>query len=154
MALWPFGNRKAPEQPTFEFTDTDAGRSAFFKLQCKYGDTEIEKGKGLVAIVLDASHEFPGIPQAVKIESDGSQLALIKVVSEDGGFVVPAKTPSGMGDRLIPGDFVAWVPHTYMDALGARSPDKRMGWVGLIRAKIRWSGVGASGKFDLMCRYD
>jgi hypothetical protein len=29
-----------PEQPTFVFTDTDAGRKSFFNLQCKYGDVQ------------------------------------------------------------------------------------------------------------------
>jgi hypothetical protein len=67
MALWPFGKKaKAPEQPTFVFTDTDAGRKSFFKLQCKYGDVKIEKGKGIVALVLDASREFPEIPECGK----------------------------------------------------------------------------------------
>jgi len=151
MALWPFAKKKVAEPPTFVFSDTEAGRKSFFKLQCKYGDTEIEKGKPLLAIVLDASREFPGIPDPVKIEPDGSQLAVIRVVSEDGGFVVPAKTPSAKGDRLIPGDVVAWVPHTLVET---PFPDKRIGWVGLIRAKVRWMGVGTSGPFDLICRYD
>jgi hypothetical protein len=105
----------------------------------------------MVALVLDASREFPEIPDAVKIEPDGSQLALLKVVSEDGGFIVAAKTPSGRGDRLKPGDFVMWVPHTWIDT---PSPDKRFGWVGLIRAKINWMEVGTTGPFQLICRYD
>jgi len=151
MALWPLRQEEGTRAPTFVFTDTEAGRKSFFKLQCKYGDTEIEKGKALVAIVLDASREFPEIPHPVKIEPDGSQLALIKVVSEDGGFVVPAKTPSAKGDRLIPGDFVAWVPHTQLET---PFPDKRVGWVGLIRAKLRWLEWGTSGQPDLICRYD
>jgi hypothetical protein len=151
MALWPFGGKKAPEPPTFVFTDDEAGKQAFFRLQCKYGDTKIEMGKGIVAIVLDASREFPKIPHAVKIEPDGTQLALIRVISEDGGFIVPATTPSSKGDRLVPGDFVAWVPHTYTDA---PLPDKRACWVGFIRAKIRWKEWGTTGQPELICRYD
>jgi hypothetical protein len=155
MALWPFGKNKAPERPTFVFTDTDAGRKAFFKLQCKYGDTGIEKGKGMIAMVLDPRDEFPEIPHPVKIEPDGRQLALIKVISHDGGFTVTATTPSDKGDRLVPGDVVVWVPFAYhnMDQLGTL-PDKRIGWVGLIRAKVRWMAMGTSGPFDLSCRYD
>src|SRR6185437_3763642 len=152
MALWPFG-KKASSPPTFMFSDDQLGRDAFFKLQCKYGDTRIERGKGMVALVLDASREFPGIPTPVKIEPDGSQLAVLKVVSEDGGFVVVAKTPSSSGDRLVPGDFVAWVPQEQLvaDQLGS---DKRLGWVGLIRAKIDWKNVGSSGSFGISSRFD
>jgi hypothetical protein len=62
-----------------------------------YGDTKIEKGKGLVAMVLDPRGEFHEIVHPVKIEPDGRQMALIKVVSEDGGFVVTSNTPSDKG---------------------------------------------------------
>ena len=155
MAFWPFGTKaKAPERPTFVFTDTDAGRKAFFDLQCKYGDVQIEKGKGMVALVLDA-REISRIPDAVKIEPDGSQLALIKVISEDGGFIVVAKTLGSGGDRLKPGDFVLWVPDALMEIPDTLEvPDKRLGWVGLIRAKINWMEVGTTGPFQLICRYD
>jgi hypothetical protein len=155
MAFWPFGKEKSAKPPTFVFTDTEAGREAFFRLQCKYGDTQIKPGKGMVALVLDASREFPDIPQPVKIEPDGSQLALLKVVSEDGGFIVTAKTPSDKGDRLVPGDIVAWVPYTHhnVDSLGTLA-DKRIGWVGFIRAKVRWLEMGTSGPVDVICRYD
>jgi hypothetical protein len=154
MAFWPFGKKaKAPEH-TFEFTDTDAGRKAFFDLQCKYGDVQIEKGKGTIAMVLDASQLFPKIPDAVTVKPDGSQFAVIKVISEDGGFIVPAQTPSGSkGDQLKPGDFVAWVPIGLME-IPMDVPDKRLGWVGLIRAKINWMEVGTTGPFELICRYD
>jgi hypothetical protein len=154
MALWPFGKKKTSEPPTFVFTDDEAGRKAFFKFQCKYGDTKIEPGKGMTAIVLDPRGEFPDIPHPVKIEPDGSQLALIKVVSEDGGFIVTAKTPSDKGDRLVPGDFVAWVPYTYHNDPLDPSVDKRIGWIGFIRAKLRWLEMGTTGQFDLICRYD
>ena len=153
MAFWPFGTKaKAPERPTFVFTDTDAGRKAFFDLQCKYGAVQIEKGKGMVALVLDA-REISRIPDAVKIEPDGSQLALIKVISEDGGFIVVAKTLGSGGDRLKPGDFVLWVPETLLE-ITSMETDKRLGWVGLIRAKINWMEVGTTGPFQLICRYD
>ena len=141
-----------PEQPTFVFTDMDAGRKSFFNLQCKYGDVQIEKGKGIIALVLDASQEFR-LPEPVKIEHDGRQLAFIKVISEDGGFIVLAKTPSGSGDRLKPGDFVLWVPETLME-ITSMETDKRLGWIGSIRAKINWMGVGTTGPFQLICRYD
>jgi ParB family chromosome partitioning protein len=34
------------DHATFQFTDNEVGRESFFRLQCKYGDTRIEKGKG------------------------------------------------------------------------------------------------------------
>ena len=151
MVRWPFGSKEKSQPPTFRFTDSEAGRESFFRLQCKYGDTKIEKGKGIIAIVLDASKEFPKIPDAVKIEPDGSQLALLKVISEDGGFITTAKTPSSKGDRLVPGDVVAWVPVGYNDA---PLPDKRMCWVGLIRAKMNWIEWPTTGQPTLICRYD
>jgi hypothetical protein len=45
MAIWPFGKKQAREQSAFEFKRTEAGRGAFFQLQCKYGDADIEVGK-------------------------------------------------------------------------------------------------------------
>jgi hypothetical protein len=127
----------------FRFTDDEKGRDAFFQLQCKYGDVKIEKGKGMIAMVVDPRDEFPEIPHPVKIEPDGRQMALLKVISEDGGFRVMATTPSSQGDRLVPGDVVAWVPFAYqdMDQLSDRD-DKRIGWAGLIRGKVRWMEMG------------
>ena len=157
MAFWPFGTKaKAPERPTFVFTDTDAGRKAFFDLQCKYGDVEIEKGKGIIALVLDLSQELPEFTEAVAIKPDGTQLALIKVISEDGGFIVVAKTLGSGGDRLKPGDFVVWVPVALNEIPDTFEvpPGWRLGWVGLIRAKINWMEVGTTGPFQLVCRYD
>jgi hypothetical protein len=163
MAIWPFGKQEKhregtaprPIDATFRFEQTDRGREAFFRLQCEFGDTNITVGKGMVAIVLDASREFPGIPYPVKIEPDGKQLALIKVISEDGGFIVPTTTPSAKGDRLVPGDVVMWVPSRYEDTAAQSSPDKRFGWVGLIRAKVDWGEwSGPKSSFNINCRYD
>jgi hypothetical protein len=152
MVLWPFSKKSDP--PTFVFEDTDAGRESFFRLQCKYGDTKIEIGKGMTAIVLNPRDDFPEIKVPIKVEPDGKQLALIKVVSEDGGFIVTASTPSGNGDRLAPGDVVEWVPFAYHNVESLGAADKRMGWVGLIRAKINWRTVGTLGPFEVICRYD
>ena len=104
--IWPFTKKKSP--PLFVFRDG----SAMFPMQCKYGDTTIEPKKGLVALVSDAWKEFD-LPTAVKIDADGSQTAVLRVASDDGGFVVIAKTPPGRGDPLQPGDLVMWVPMTY-----------------------------------------
>ena len=113
--MWPLGwSKLRSSKPTFGFTDNNVARDAFFKRQCKYGDTKIEPGKGVVAMVLDASREFPGIPVAVMVEADGSQQAVLKVISEDGGFIVVAGTPPGKGEPLKLGDIVEWVPREFI----------------------------------------
>lgn len=132
----------------FQFTDDEIGRDAFFRLQCKYGDSDIEINKGIVARVLDASKEF-GVPLPVKVQADGSQVAVLRVISEDDGFIVSAKTPPGSGLPLHPGDFVMWVPIVHSQLVAAQSVDPRFGWVGLIRAKIKTEGP----PFEIACRY-
>src|SRR3974377_1283581 len=151
--MGPLGwSKPQSANPTFEFTDNKVGRDAFFKHQCKYGDTRIEPGKGVVAMVLDASREFPGIPVAVMVEADGSQQAVLKVISDDGGFIVVAKTPPGKGEPLKLGDFVEWMPREfiYSEVMG---PDRRIGWVGLIRAKLDWRNLPVRGAARLLCCY-
>jgi hypothetical protein len=105
-------------------------------LTCKYGHAEIELNKGILAIVLDAKKEF-GTPEPVKLEPDGTQTAVLRVVSEDGGFVVTSKT-LGRGPRLSPDDAVIWVPDAFSDEVARLSSDRRFGWVGLIRAKVNF----------------
>lgn len=136
-----------PPHPVFVFTNDEAGRSAFFRLQCKYGDNDIEPKKAIVAMVLDAQREFDA-PAAVKVEADGKQTAVLRVTSDDGGFLVMAKT-AGSGELLAPGDFVFWVPMSHSADVAAVSSDARFGWVGLIRAKIKTEGP----PFELICRY-
>jgi hypothetical protein len=140
-------NAAAP-RGMFCFNDPEA----FFRLQCKYGHVDIQVGTGQIAIVLDAAKMF-GVPVPVKIKPDGSQEALLKVVSEDGGFVVMAKT-LGKGDRLVPGDIVMWVPVSYSNIVASVGEDKRFGWVGLIRAKVDWQWSDPQKNFsDFICRY-
>lgn len=135
-------------RPVFMFTDVNS----FFRMQCKYGDTKIELNKGVVAIVLDAGEIAPGVPP-IKVEPDGSQTAAIRVASEDGGFIVLAKAPAGHGDVLKPGDAVMWVPSAYSEQVAAASPDKRSGWVGLIRAKIKTEVGDVGSNWEIICRY-
>jgi hypothetical protein len=128
--------------------------ASFFELQCKYGDTKIEKGKGVVAIILDAREEF-GTPVAVKVEQDGRQVAVLRVASEDGGFVVTSQTPSGTGDRLHPGDIVVWVPSDHSEEVGEVFQDERSGWIGFIRAKVKPElEATATGQLSFFCRYN
>jgi hypothetical protein len=143
MPFWPFGKKKRPTG-SMEFKDPEA----FFRFQCKYGRVDIQAGIGLVAIVLDMGQHVH-----VQMQPDGSQLVWLKVVSRNGGFVVPAATPPGSeGERLCPGDIVLWVPSYNSDV--PTGDDRRSGWVGVIRAKVEWK-FGAAGKhLDLICRYD
>ena|ERR1700730_2948892 len=103
--------------------------------------------------VLDAQREF-GTSTAISIGQDGSQLAALRVASEDGGFLVFATTPSAEGEKLQPGDVVLWVPYEYNKEAGDQMSDKRSGWVGLIRAKIKPEINSANPSFVVACRYD
>jgi hypothetical protein len=78
-------------------------------------------------------------------------VALLKVASKDGGFVTLSETPSSKGDRLSAGDVVMWVPYRYDETW----TDKRLGWAGLIRAKIDWEWVDPKkNSFNYICHYD
>jgi hypothetical protein len=94
--MWPFSKQSAPPQPKLR-------GQGFFDLQCKYGHTELAAGQGVVAIVMDAKLTF-GTPVSVKVNERGIQTAVIKVASEDGGFIVVATTPSNLGEPLAPGE--------------------------------------------------
>ena len=152
--IWPFSNKRPAHgttsggKPTMVFTP-----HGFFEMQCKYGDTQLEPKKALVAIVLDAKREFStGV--SVKEELDGTQIAAIKVVSDGGGFTIPAKTPTSKGDRLKPDDIVLWVPVHYDEDLASRSGNRMLGWIGLIVAKVKPEWDFDAQQFQFVCRYD
>lgn len=93
----------------------------------------------------------------MKIEADGRQLAMLKVASDDGGFIVVAQTPSEKGDRLKPDDVVIWVPVNYAkDAVEKAQGhlDPRFGWVGFIVAKVKPEIDMANPSFEVLCRFD
>ena len=115
---------------------------AFFQSQCDFGHTALEKNTAVVALVLDARQEL-GI----------SQLASVRVASKDGGFLVFATTPLAEGEKLHPGDVVLWVPYEYSKEAGGQMSDKRSGWVGLIRAKLKPEINPANPSFVVACRY-
>jgi len=102
--------------------------------------------------VLDSSEEF-GTAVSVKIEDDGRQTAILRVASEDGGFIVCAKTPSARGDRLKPDDIVIWVPINYEKKIVPPEPDPRFGWVGFIVAKVKPETDMANQNFNIICDY-
>jgi len=103
---------------------------------CKYLECPLTEGAFLPALVLDARETY-GTDCAVKIQDDGCQLAVLRVASDDGGFVVPATTASSEGPRLRPGQLVAWKAMKYMPEVGAKTDEERLGWVGLIIATLR-----------------
>lgn len=107
-----------------------------FDYACKYIDCTPKEGATLLAIVLDSKEEYE-TKQSVKTQDDGSQLAMIKVASDDGGFNVPANTAGTEGVILKPGDLVAWQAMQYMPELGNIAEDSRFGWVGLILGTLK-----------------
>jgi len=149
--MWPFS--KKPQNNEYKLVFKDS--AAFFKLQCKYGQTKIVKNQGIIAIILDASKEF-GAEVAVKIEPDGSQLVMLKVASDDGGFIVPSRTPLPIGENLKPGDLVIWVPVEYMEMSRAvdETIDSRFGWTGFVVAKVKPEFDPQNTSFEIVCRYD
>lgn len=107
----------------------------FVDYHCSYMNTRLERGAPLAAVVLDARESF-GTSVAVKIEDNGVQTAMLRVASADGGFTVMAQTASSDGDKLEPGDSVAWIPMEHMGQIAEAVGDERFGWVGIIVAKI------------------
>ncbi len=134
--IWPFREKRQPPigKSGLVFAEGPKGAASLFDLTCKYGDVTIEVNKGLLALVVDARKEY-GTPDAVKLEPDGCQTTVLRIASEDGGFVVMSKM-SGRGPMLKPDDAVLWVPFTYSEDIAKVSPDKRFGWIGLVRAKV------------------
>ena len=125
---------------------------ALFEYQCKYGQTSIKPNQGVIAIVVDAKKEF-GVQNSVKIETDGSQMVMLRVVSPDGGFLVHSRTPSAKGDRLEPGELVIWVPLKFIDEVGKKMGDPRFGWIGLIQAKIAPELDLENSRINTICEY-
>jgi hypothetical protein len=148
--MWPFTKKK---HRSSEFALRFKSGAAFFEMQCKYGMTELKQNQGIVALVLDAKKEY-GVSVPVKIEKDGRQLAIIKVAAEDGGFVVPAYTPTEKGEPLTPGDVVIWVPMSFVEKVSEAFGDPRAGWVGFIVAKVAPEMDMTNGPVKLLCRYD
>lgn len=148
--VWPFSkkqkNKDLPSKLIFK------SGQAFFEYQCEFGHTDIQPKQGIVALVLDASKEF-GTEDSVKIEDDGRQMVMLKVASEDGGFIVAAQTPNSKGDRLKPDDVVIWVPMNYAQEVVPDGADTRFGWVGFIVAKVRPEIDMANPNFDILCDY-
>jgi len=148
--MWPFSKKQKtgfPEKLVFKSGE------AFLEYQCDYGHTEIVPKQGIVAVVLDSQKEF-GTASPVKVEPDGSQKVILKVASDDGGFIVSSQTPTGKGDRLKPDDVVIWVPLEYTNIVDMADLDPRFGWMGLVVAKVKPEIDMNKPDFDIISRYD
>jgi hypothetical protein len=146
--MWPFTRKPKPGLSALVFKTGEA----FVDYHCKYMKTRLEPGSPLAALVLDATEMF-GVPVPVKIDDNGFQTATLRVASDDGGFVVLAQTASGGGDRLKPGDVVAWIPGQHLPKLAQATGDERFGWVGLIVAKVAPEIDMSKGEMTVLCRY-
>ncbi len=119
---------------------------------CKFMDCTLGEKKSVPALVIDARGFAPNIESAVKTEADKSQIAIIRVASRTGGFVIPAKTSGTQSSirpdlaqqrgyahghpDLKPGDFVTFTAMIYKDELAEKFGDRDAGWVGLITSKL------------------
>ena len=145
LMVWPFGR---PASPVRRFETA----KAFFEDQCRRGPAAIVQGEGRVALVLDARVEI-NAPMAIQVDEGGVQTAMLLVASRDGGFIVAARTPSGAGEPLNPGDLVFWEPVALNDALSAAAVDARSGLMGVIRGKLR-AELAADGDLSVQSFYD
>ncbi len=121
---------------------------ARFARECASGDTRVQEGKGVFALVVDAAKRF-GMARAMKRNRDGTQSMVLKVASHDGGFFVLATTRRP-GTPLKPGDAVIWVPVAYDKTFGTRFSDHRAGWIGFVGARV---SAPASGAIEVVERY-
>lgn len=115
-----------------EFTD---GVSAF-EYTCQCMDCSVEVKKPLPALVIDAKEQF-GVKTAVKLNDDGTQTAVLRVPSSEGGFVVMARTAGNIGPELKGGDLVAWMPVLYNEDLAKETAETGFGWVGVIMGTLK-----------------
>lgn len=120
------------ESTDMEFTD---GLSAF-EYTCQCMDCSVEVKKPLPALVIDAKEQF-GVKTAVKLNDDGTQTAVLRVPSSEGGFVVMARTAGKTGPELRGGDLVAWMPVLYNEDLAKETSETGFGWVGVIMGTLK-----------------
>ena len=97
---------------------------------CKYMDCTLQEGSNLLAVVTDCREQL-GTQDAVRVQDDGNQLAVLCVVSNDGGFLVLATTSGPKGPALRPGQLVVWRAMSHQARLQT-TDDERSGWMGLI----------------------
>ena len=142
----PKAHPKTSDLPALPSESAEA--EARFAQECASGDTRVQEGKGVFALVVDASKRF-GMARAMKRNRDGTQSMVLKVASRDGGFFVLATTRRP-GTPLKPGDAVIWVPVAYDKTFGTRFSDHRAGWIGFVGARV---SAPASGALEVEERY-
>ena len=108
---------------------------AAFGYACEFLKSDLSPGAVLPALVLDAAAAIGG-GVAVKRQPDGTQVAMLRVCSKDGGYVVNASSATANGPSLQPGDLVAWQAGAPIEAMKSQFPDPRSSWGGLILAKL------------------
>jgi hypothetical protein len=108
---------------------------AAFSYACQHLHCDLTAGAVLPALVLDAA-AATGSGAAVKRQTDGNQITMLRVCSKDGGFVVFAASASANGPDLQPGDLVAWQAGQPVEAMASQLPDPRSTWAGLILARL------------------
>ena len=139
------------KKPTPQTSANDGVMPLYFKsgeasleMACKYMDCTLAEHRTLPALVLDSQKLF-GTDASVKVQANGTQLAMLRVASSDGGFLVAANTAGATGPRLVPGQLVAWQAMKYAPELAkAGATDKRFGWVGLIVGTLKFEFVNGS----------
>ena len=130
-----------------EFPINFGDNESAFEFACENMNSELSVGVTLPALVLDA-REAAGTGTAVKKEPDGTQVAVLRICSKDGGFVALSKTFKPKGPDLNPGDFVAWHAGIYSEELAKMSEDSRSGWVGQIIGTYKPDWVNGSWAVD------
>jgi hypothetical protein len=125
-------------------SDGDIGRPprvfpdgiAAFRYACKFLECPLHEAALLPALVLDPREVFG--PQAtVKTETEGHQIPVLCVASNDGGFFVVATTAGPRGPTLEPGQLVAWRAVRHVPDIAKTVSDKRFGWVGVIVGTLK-----------------
>lgn len=118
--------------PPLHFKDGNAA----LEYACRYMECSLNDGSLLPALVLD-SRELFGTQTVIMIQDDGNQLAMLRVASRDGGFIVAATTANPKGPKLLTGQLVAWKAIKYVPTIAEKSTDKRFGWTGLIMGTLK-----------------
>lgn len=98
-----------------------------FKYACQYLDTNLSANKAMPAIIIPG----PGGEQPFLLDS-GRQRAMLKVCSDDGGFIVVADSAYDKGPILKIGDLVAWMPVDYAEEIKDKVEDPRFALIGFI----------------------
>jgi hypothetical protein len=124
--------RAAVNTPPAFFKDA----AAAFEYGCNCLECPLLEGGGLPALVLDARELF-GVAEPIKLEPDGNQIAVLRVASNDGGFIVDAITAGPKGPTLDPGQLVWWLAIRHKPDIADLSKDRRFGWLGVILCTLK-----------------